>query len=148
MKESFLIAGSVCLALLFILIASTTHTNQPTISLPTIPEATHMLATIGATQFDTKNSQEQRTIIDVRTPAEYAEGHIAGAKNIDIYAETFEEELAKLNRAGSYSVYCRSGNRSGQALQIMESMGFTDVIDLEGGIGAWAREGKSLCLNC
>ncbi len=148
MKETFLIAGSVCIALLIILIASTMHTDQLKNSLLSIPDTTHMLATVSARQFDTKNTTEQRVIIDVRTPEEFAEGHIVGAKNIDIYSATFEEEVAELNRTGSYSVYCRSGNRSGQALQVMKSMGFSDVIDLEGGVGAWASEGKKLCVDC
>ncbi|WP_240622992.1 rhodanese-like domain-containing protein [Schaalia canis] len=70
------------------------------------------------------------TIIDVRTPEEYAEGHLEGAVNIDIQAEDFKEQIAALDPAGNYAVYCRSGNRSGQAVSFMESAGFTSVQNL------------------
>ncbi|WP_175955603.1 rhodanese-like domain-containing protein [Schaalia sp. Marseille-Q2122] len=70
------------------------------------------------------------TIIDVRTPEEYAEGHLEGAINIDIYAEDFERQIKALDPSGNYAVYCRSGNRSGQAVSFMEGAGFTTVQDL------------------
>lgn len=70
------------------------------------------------------------TIIDVRTPEEYAEGHLEGAVNIDIQADDFKEQIAALDPAGNYAVYCRSGNRSGQAVSFMESAGFTSVQNL------------------
>lgn len=69
------------------------------------------------------------TIIDVRTPAEYAQGHLDGAVNIDLQSPGFGQEVDKLDRSGSYLVYCRSGNRSAYATQEMTSMGFTDVRD-------------------
>lgn len=72
----------------------------------------------------------EMTIIDVRTPEEYAEGHLEGAVNIDIQAEDFKEQIAALDPAGNYAVYCRSGNRSGQAVSFMESAGFTSVQNL------------------
>jgi len=66
-------------------------------------------------------------IIDVRTPAEFAGGHLDGAVNIDIQSPDFAEKIGQLDRAGSYVVYCRSGNRSGMAMAQMLDMGFTDV---------------------
>ena len=62
-----------------------------------------------------------------------------GAAQIDFYRDDFREELAKLNVNTPVYVYCRSGNRSGQAAKMMKSMGFKTVYNLEGGIGAWAR---------
>ena len=70
------------------------------------------------------------TVIDVRTPEEYAEGHLDGATLIDIKSSTFDDQLAALDPAGSYVVYCRSGNRSAQAVEKMKAAGFTDVTDL------------------
>ena len=66
-------------------------------------------------------------IIDVRTPAEFAGGHLDGAVNIDIQSPDFAGQIAGLDRNGSYVVYCRSGNRSGMAMAQMLDMGFTDV---------------------
>ena len=72
---------------------------------------------------------EGRTWIDVRTPAEYAEGHLEDALNIDLQSASFRERIAELPHDGSYLVYCRSGNRSAQAARIMAELGFTDVVD-------------------
>jgi rhodanese-related sulfurtransferase len=78
-------------------------------------------------------------LLDVRTDREFEMGHIKGAAQIDFYDAGFQEELAKLDKAVPVYVYCRSGNRSGQAAQMMKQMGFKEVYNLEGGIGAWAR---------
>lgn len=80
-------------------------------------------------------------LLDVRTPGEYAEGHIAGARLIDWENPTFAEKVAALDRTKPYVIYCRSGNRSRQAREAMIEMGFTDVRDLSGGIGAWRAAG-------
>ncbi len=71
-------------------------------------------------------------VIDVRTPAEFAQGHVAGAELIDIQAPDFRERIAELDRDGSYFVYCRTGNRSATAVSIMADLGFTDVVDARG----------------
>ena len=71
-------------------------------------------------------------IIDVRTPDEYASGHVDGAVNIDWEGATFADEVAALDKNGTYLLYCRSGNRAGQAKTAMEQMGFTNVTNLGG----------------
>ena len=77
-------------------------------------------------------------ILDVRTPQEVEEGYIPGAINIDIYlGQEFLEELEKLDKSKNYYVYCRSGNRSGQACAIMNSIGIENAYNLEGGILNW-----------
>lgn len=85
-----------------------------------------------------------RVVLDVRTPDEYAAGHLAGAKEIDFYAASFKAELGKLDKATPYLVYCHSGNRSGQASELMKQLGFTDVVDVQGGITAWTAAGLSI----
>jgi len=67
------------------------------------------------------------TLIDVRTPAEYAEGHLAGAVNIDVQAVDFADRIAELPTDAEYVVYCRTGSRAGAAVTQMEALGFTDV---------------------
>ncbi len=69
-------------------------------------------------------------VIDVRTPAEFAEGHLDGAVNIDLQSAEFATSIAQLDPAGSYVLYCKSGNRAGQALTLMEDQGFTTVVNL------------------
>ena len=66
-------------------------------------------------------------VIDVRTPAEFASGHLEGAINIDVQSTDFESRISELDPAGTYFVYCRSGNRSGQAIDRMEALGFGDL---------------------
>jgi len=80
-------------------------------------------------------------ILDVRTPAEFAAGHLPGAVNIDVESPDFGVELAELDPDVPYAVYCRSGNRSGVALDLMAAAGFTHNYHLGGGIGAWAQAG-------
>lgn len=67
------------------------------------------------------------SVIDVRTPAEFASGHLQGAVNIDIQAANFSTQIAKLDKNGTYVIYCKSGNRAGQAITQMQSMGFTKL---------------------
>ena len=70
-----------------------------------------------------------RTVIDVRTPAEYAAGHIAGAQNIDVEAADFGSKIASLDKKAPYLVYCHSGRRSAIAAAQMAAAGFTDIVD-------------------
>ena len=80
-------------------------------------------------------------VLDVRTPEEYAEGHLDGAVLVDFYDPDFADQLSQLDPAVPYLVYCRSGNRSGQTLTLMEQLGFTSVVDVDGGIVAWQGAG-------
>lgn len=83
-------------------------------------------------------------ILDVQTPEEFAEGHIDDAIMIDFYSDDFADQLAGLDPDVPYVLYCRSGNRSGQTLAIMEQLGFTSVQDVDGGVLAWQEAGLPL----
>jgi rhodanese-related sulfurtransferase len=83
-------------------------------------------------------------LLDVRTDAEFSSGHLKGAKQIDFYRDDFEEALSALDKNQPVFVYCRSGNRSGKAAKQMKAMGFKEVYNLEGGIGAWARRNQPI----
>lgn len=77
-------------------------------------------------------------ILDVRTPAEWNEGIIPGAINIDIYqGDAFMDALEELDKSKSYYVYCRSGARSGNACNVMSQLGFEKAYNLSGGIMGW-----------
>ena len=75
------------------------------------------------------DDRDDLTVIDVRTPEEFAAGHLPGAELVDIYEAAFTDEIDGLDRDGSYVLYCRTGNRSGQAAAFMEELGFTEVYD-------------------
>ena len=77
------------------------------------------------------------TIIDVRSPEEFAAGHLEGAINLDYEGGTLEAELGSLDQDADYIVYCQSGRRSALATTLMTEAGFTEVADL-GGIDAAA----------
>jgi phage shock protein E len=79
------------------------------------------------------------SVIDVRTPEEYATGHLAGATNIDIRGISFADQIGKLDRGANYFIYCHSGNRAGQAIDYMVSNGFTGTLTNGGGVDAAAK---------
>jgi len=80
-------------------------------------------------------------ILDVRTDAEVADGKIPNSIHIDIYrGADFVSEVEKLDKNKNYYVYCRSGNRSGQACKIMEQIGFENTYNLIGGMMQWEGE--------
>ncbi len=74
------------------------------------------------------------SVIDVRTPQEYATGHLKGALNIDIEGPDFSTQIQALDKAGSYYIYCHSGNRAGQAITFMQSAGFTGTLTNGGAV--------------
>jgi rhodanese-related sulfurtransferase len=80
-------------------------------------------------------------ILDVRTPEEFAEGHIAGALNISTRQLTFNEEIKKLNRNYTYLVYCRTGSRSIEAVNTMGELGFKRIYHMVNGITEWTAAG-------
>jgi len=87
------------------------------------------------------NPPADLVVLDVRTPEEFAEGHLDGALLVDFYDADFTAQLAALDPDVPYLVYCRSGNRSGQTLAIMNELGFESAVDVDGGIVAWADAG-------
>ena len=83
-------------------------------------------------------------ILDVRTPEEFAEGHIDGAVNLDVQARDFEKKLRALDRKKSYLVYCRTGNRSRKATVAMEALGFRSIFHMNEGIVKWKQQNLPL----
>lgn len=96
---------------------------------------------IDQNKFREKANNDNTVILDVRTPVEWESGVIANAKLLDIMeTDNFLSEVQKLDKSKEYLIYCRSGNRSGQACQVMESMGFTKTNNLVGGMLDWTGE--------
>ncbi|MDJ0324745.1 rhodanese-like domain-containing protein [Cryobacterium sp. PH31-AA6] len=68
-------------------------------------------------------------VIDVRTPGEYAAGHLEGAINVDVQSPDFDSQIGALPKDGAYVVYCQSGNRSAAAAARLAELGYTQVTD-------------------
>lgn len=83
-------------------------------------------------------------VLDVRTPEEFAAGHLNGAQLLDFQSPSFVDELGVLDRDTPYLVYCHSGNRSAQAVAQMQELGFTTVFEIAGGVTAWQEAGYTL----
>ncbi|PSL07854.1 rhodanese-like domain-containing protein [Cecembia rubra] len=82
----------------------------------------------------------EAVIIDVRTAGEFHSGKIKGARNIDLMSPGFMGQIQNLPKDKKYYIYCRSGNRSGQACDIMSQLGFENTYNLAGGIMSWPYE--------
>ncbi len=102
---------------------------------------------MNVSEFSQKITETGVVTLDVRTPGEFAEGHIEGAQLIDFQSGNFENEIASLDKDATYAVYCRSGNRSGQAVKVMHDAGFHNVYNLNGGVIDWANAGLPLVNN-
>lgn len=99
---------------------------------------------LGIEEFAEKITDTSITVLDVRTPMEFAQGHIDRAVNIDFQGSNFEKEVLDLDKDAPIAVYCRSGNRSSQAVKVMEKLGFTNLYDMDGGVIDWAAANKPL----
>jgi rhodanese-related sulfurtransferase len=78
----------------------------------------------------------------VRTPQEFAGGHVPGAVNIPVQSPDFDQKVSALDKNKPYLVHCARGGRSAQAVARMEKMGFKDLADFSGGMEAWKKAGK------
>ena len=76
--------------------------------------------------------QPRTVLLDVRTPEEFAAGHLKGAQNLNFRAPDFREQVVKLDKEQTYVLYCASGNRSGQTRKLIEEAGFKNVVNAGG----------------
>lgn len=139
-KNFMVLILSVSLVIGVVLTGGCTGTEPTTIETPTqiIKDVTPQEA------FDLIQDNQNDpdfVIIDVRTAAEFTEGYIETAENIDFYASTFRNQLDDLDKSKTYLIYCRSGNRSGQARDIMAELHFEEVYNVSGGMIAWQAAG-------
>ena len=102
---------------------------------------------MNVSEFSKKIAESGVVTLDVRTAEEIAEGYIEGSQSIDFYLEDFEIEINTLDKQLTYAVYCRSGKRSGKAIEIMQEAGFHNLFNLDGGIIDWANAGMPLVSN-
>ncbi len=114
----------------FLFFCSCAETNDAsTVELITVKEMQSLL------------EREKVQLIDVRTSAEFAEGYIDGAINIDFRASNFKDLILKVDKTKPVAVYCGRGTRSGKCSTFMKKAGFTKIYDLDGGITEWKFKG-------
>mgnify|MGYP000511492501 CR=1 FL=1 len=122
-------------ALLTIVAACSTHTAQLVTEDISIAKAKSFV------------SDKKAIILDVRTPEEYAAGHIPGAVNININNDEFAKKVALLDRSKTYVVHCAANvpnGRTDKSFKVMNKLGFSKLLNLEGGIIAWQQEGQQV----
>lgn len=106
---------------------------------------TSKFKTVGVTEFSKAVADTSYVVLDVRTQAEHAEGHIPGTHfNIDVLEDSFTEtSLKKLSKDKPVALYCRSGNRSKNAARILAENGY-EVLELGTGFRGWVAAGKDV----
>ena len=80
-------------------------------------------------------------VLDIRTPEEFNEARLADSVNVDFYDADFADQLDALDKDDPYVMYCRSGNRSSEAIKTMKDLGFVEVYEIDGGIVNWYDSG-------
>lgn len=110
----------------------------------TLPSPQKPYANVSPSHFQILAARPDTVILDVRSPAEFDGGHLAGAINIDFNAADFSDRVASLDKGKTYLVQCRSGARSSRACGEMSEKGFTRLYNLEGGINACISTGKPI----
>jgi phage shock protein E len=104
-------------------------------SKPAVPK-------IDAEQFDKLRQKLDAVVLDVRTPEEFAAGHVPGAVNLSIADPTFRKKLDALDKSKTYLVHCAKGIRSNRACNMMSSLGLCGLYDYKGGFEDWKKLGK------
>lgn len=101
------------------------------------PAAQTVQTSLSAVSFAEKMKAKDALIIDVRTPEEFAKGHLSKAINIDWNGDDFDAQIAKIDRSARVFIYCLSGARSASAAGSMRNQGFKTIFELDGGILQW-----------
>lgn len=107
------------------------------IAISGFAQETEGILVIPADEYKKEIKKKDIQLVDVRTPEEFKEGHIKGAKNIDFFSEDFMTQFETLDKTEPVYIYCRSGNRSAKAAKKLSEAGFKMIIDLQGGYKAW-----------
>jgi rhodanese-related sulfurtransferase len=115
-------------------------------ALPSLssPDSTHIIAVSAkeaANLIDKYYGDKGFAVLDIRTPGEFESGHLPGAILIDLYSQTFVDQLSRLDKEKTFLIYCRTGNRSTKSLEIFKKLKFQKVYHLSAGIRAWQTEG-------
>ncbi len=141
--RSLLTLASLTVAVVVLAACGGTDTDEATTDGEAAATAPGVVAVDAEEAVGLLSDRDDLVVVDVRTPEEFAGGHVAGAELLDIYDPAFQDGVDGLDRDGAYLVYCRTGNRSGQAVALMEELGFTEVYDA-GGLDALGAAGATI----
>ena len=141
--RSLLTLASLTVAVVVLAACGGTDTDEATTDADAAANAPGVVAVDAEEAVSLLSDRDDLVVVDVRTPEEFAGGHVAGAELLDIYDPAFQDGVDGLDRDGAYLVYCRTGNRSGQAVALMEELGFTEVYDA-GGLDALGAAGATI----
>ncbi|MGE3311790.1 MAG: rhodanese-like domain-containing protein [Limisphaerales bacterium] len=122
--------------------AETPATPPPTEPTSTPATIVQNVDAAGARQL--LDTRKDVVVLDVRTPEEFAGGHIAGARNLDFNAPEFRDQLSQLDRGTTYLVHCAAGGRSTRSLARFKDLGFKSVVHLDGGLNGWVQAGQAV----
>jgi phage shock protein E len=138
------IATTMCLALL--LCSAICRNSAADDTKPTAPQPDNKAKPqlVDAAEAGKLIADKKVVVLDVRTPAEFASGHIQGATNLDIHGKDFKAKLAEMDKDQPYLVHCAVGMRSAKACTAMSGLGFKNVYDLKGGLDAWKKAGNPI----
>ena len=119
-----------------------TSQNTPEQNIPTQESDAEQLTVkdLSVAEFKAKMAAPNVVVLDVRTPAETAEGKIDGAVELDFNSGDFAAQLEQLDKSQTYLVYCQSGGRSSSACEMMKEKGFRELYNLVGGYTAWSGQ--------
>ena len=123
--------AGLALVLVLLVAACSSGSDTATIELVSPSEAAQVI----------EDDQAGLVVLDIRTPEEFNEARLANAINVDYYDADFADQLDGLDKNAPYVMYCRSGNRSSEAVQTMKDLGFVEVYEIDGGIVNWYDAG-------
>lgn len=139
------------LAILILLIATAVSSRVQAADAPHPPATPHQatadkpapaVKTVNPAEFEALRAKPETVVLDVRTPKEFAEGHVPNAVNIDVNAPDFEKKVKALDPKKTYLIHCRSGARGTTACEKLGKLNFPNVYNLAGGIRAWEKAGN------
>jgi len=120
------------ITLLFVIVFSSTLFGQT--------PAKRVIKTVEIAEIKAEIKKNDFIILDVRTPEEFAAGHLKNAININYYDQYFVERVSTLDKRKKVVVYCAVGGRGGQAMTKMDALGFQYVLNMKGGYNAWKAQ--------
>ena len=136
----------VALALVFLCswIGTTSGQGTPAKPPPKAEPKAGPVRKVDVNEFEKLWKDKTNIVLDVRTPREYASGHIQRAILIDANSQEFEHNISKLDKQKTYLVYCGAGVRSARACEKLAGLGFTNLVDLPAGFKGWEKAGKQV----
>jgi phage shock protein E len=120
--------------------------EEPKPAPPAVAPSEHIAKNVTPDEAETllRERKGQIIVLDVRTPEEFAAGHIAGARNVDFLAGDFADKVGALDPSKSYLVHCASGGRSNMAVSLLKKRNFVELYHMNDGFKAWVRAGKAV----